>query len=68
MLLAPMRVPLPSRSPCLTRTYTCGTIARVVVPSARVTSRSTSQTMSLVSWAICSALRATPGRRFQALA
>lgn len=40
--------PLPSMSPGLTRTYTCGTNTRWVLPSGRVTVCSTSQTMSLV--------------------
>ncbi len=60
--------PEPSRSPGFTCTYTCGTSARVVWPLGSVTSCSTSQTMSLVSCAICAAVSATPGRRPHALA
>jgi len=55
-------LPEPSMSPGRTRTYTCGTSTCCVEPSARVTVCSTSQTMSLVSCAICAAVRAMPGR------
>jgi hypothetical protein len=39
-----------------------------VLPSGSVTDCSTSQTMSLVSWAICAALSAMPGVRWYSLA
>ncbi len=63
MSSAAMSAPLRSRSRAVTRDrYTIGTSALRVLPSGSMTSRSTGQTMSLVSAATCASDRAIPAR------
>ena len=61
-LLPAISAPVGVRSPAIgRRRYTVGTRACTVLPSGNVTALASSHAMSVVSKAICSADRATPG-------